>query len=246
MDEFFRVQNQSVSENCLRQLKQKLIVEFVVENVYRKKFINKHEKLNKQLYNVNEAFARNPNPIQREIVVETFFVTDATETYNINISNVTGLIGEFQFLSHQDRKISLKFLDSVQLIHFTEKPFRLVTRPIKLKMDAMSSRRVNFNYYTYDNYRYYEIQFEMSNTSTIRFPYSLQEPCPSEQSPQHSLNVYSFFDEHANFVKSLDNKNDQQINLAHVNGKYILKGFPLIEKLSSAEVKTVVSDKDDL
>lgn len=246
MEHFFRAKNSTLSTNCLRQLKKKLGVEFVVGNVHRKKFINKHEKLNKQLYNVNEAFARNPNKIKQEIQLETFFVTDATEAYRINISKVDGLMGEFKFPSIQNREIFLVFFGSNELLYSIDKPLRLVSPQLKIKMDPLSLCRVNFNYYTFDNVWNYEIDFEISNTSTIQFPYNLQESCPSELSPRLSLNVYSFLAQSPNFIKTLNYNNDQQIKLELINGTYILKGFPLIEQLSCAEVDTVISDKDDL
>ncbi|XP_055299039.1 uncharacterized protein LOC129566810 [Sitodiplosis mosellana] len=246
MEQFFRARNSTLSTDCLRQLKKRIGVEFVVEKVYRKKLINKHEGLNRQLYNVNEAFARNPNGIKQDVQLETFFVTDATETYRINISKVEGLMGAFQFPSIQNRKIFVVFVGSNELYYSVDKPLRLATQQMKIKMDPMSLCRVNFNYYTFDSVWNYEVAFEISNTTTIQFPYNLQEPCPSKQSPRLSLNVCSFFAQNLNFVESINYNNEQQIQLEHTNGKYVLKGFPLIEQLSSAEVGTVISDKDDL
>lgn len=247
MEQFFREKNSTLSENCLRQLKKKVGVEFVVENVFRKKLINKHEKLNKKLYNVNEAFVKNPNEITQEVQLETFFVTEAMEKYRINISSVDGLMGEFQFPSVRNRDIFLVFFGSKRLLHAIDKPFRLVTRQFKIKMDPLTMRRVNFNYYTFKNVWNYEVQFEISNTSTIQFPYNVEESCPSERSPRLSLNVCNFLDKYPNFVESLNyTSDDQQIKLDHINGNYILKGFPVIEELSSAEVVTVLSEKDEL
>lgn len=246
MEQFFREKNSTLSSDCLRQLKKKVGVEFVVESVYHKKLINKHEKLHKKLYNVNEAFVKNPNEIKQEVQLETFFVTDAVEKYRINISSVDGLMGEFHFPSVRERAIFLVFFGSNQLLHAIDKPFRLVTRQFKIKMDPMTMRRVNFNYYTFENVWNYEIQFEISNTSTIQFPYNAHESCPSERSPRLSLNVCNFLDKNPHFVESLNYSSDQQIKLDHINGKYILKGFPLIEQLSSAEVVPVLSEKDEL
>lgn len=244
--EYVRVKNLSLSASCLRLMEKKISVNFVVGNVYRKKFLNKHEKLNRQLYNVNEAFARNPDNIKRVVQLETFFVTDATEAYSINISKVNGIVGEFQFPSVKNQEISLELSGSEEFFYSIKKPFRLATRPFKIKMEPLSSNRVNFNYYTYDNVCYYEIGFELRNTSTIQFPYNAHELCPSETSPRLLLNVVSFFKENPNFFDSPIYKSGQQIKLEHFNGTYILKGFPLVEKLSSAEVKRIISDKDDL
>lgn len=246
MEQFFRIKNLNMSAKCLRQLMKNLDVELVVENIHRKKLINKHKKLNKQLYNVNEAVARNPNNIKHDVQLETFFVTDAMEAYSINISKVNGLMGKFQFPSIQNLEISLQFFGSDRFIHSIEKPFRLVTQPFKIKMDPLSSNRVKFNYYTYDNVYNYEVDFELRNTSTIRFLHNEQDQCLSELSPRLSLNVLGFFEENPNIIESINHNNEQQIKFEYVNGKYILKGFPLIEKLSCAEVRTVISDKDDL
>lgn len=246
MEEFYHVHNQRLTADCLQQVSKEISMEFAVDHVLRKKLINKHEQLNKQLYNVNEAYARNPMNATQEIHLQTFFVSDSTEVYKIRINKVSGLSGAFQFPSVQKKQILLEFFGSDHLIHTMNEPIRIVTPPVKIKMDPLSSNRVNFNYYTYENIWKYEIDFEISNQSTIYLPYNSQVSCPSELMPKLSLNLLNFFKDNPNFVASINYSDDQQIKLDHANGTYLLRGFPLVEKLSSTEVKTVISDKDDL
>ncbi|XP_031623099.1 uncharacterized protein LOC116340642 [Contarinia nasturtii] len=240
MEEFIRANNYST--DCLQQVKNQISVEFFVDKMFRKKLINKHNELNKKLYNVNEAFAHNLQNTKKDVQLQTFFVSDSTEVYDITINKVNGLFGEFQFSSVQMTEILLQFIGSNQLKHSIHKSIRLVTEPVKIKMDPLSSNRVNFNYYTFDNVWNYEIDFEISNKSIIKFPYNPSALYPSEI----TLNVLNFIESHPNFITSLNYDNEQQIKLININGTYILKGYPVIEKLSSAQVKAIISDKDDL
>lgn len=240
MVEFLRAKNYST--DCWQQVENEFSVQFFVEKIFRKKLINKHKQLNKKLFNVNEAFAQNPQNTKQEVQLQTFFVSDSIEVYDITINKVGGLFGEFQFPSVQNTDVLLQFLGSNQLARTINKSIRLVTPPVKIQMDPLSSHRVNFNYYTYENIWNYELEFKISNKSIIKFPYSSSAHCPS----QITLNVLNFIEEESKFITSLHYDDDQQIKLIHTNGTYILKGFPLIEKLSSVEVKSVISDKDDL
>lgn len=244
---FFDRKYQSLSVECLEAVIHEICVDFVVQSIFHKKLINKHAKLKKRLHDVNEGLAQNPDNVEKDVQLDTFFVWDSTETFSINMRNVNGLSGRIQLPTFHNLNVSIEFFaGSDQLIHSIDKPIHLVSQPVKVKMDPLSSNRVNFNFYTFENVCSYEVDFLMGNRSTIRLPYNPRLPCPSELSQGLTINVWDFFNENPNFLKTADYNRDHQLKLEFTNGKYVLKGFPLVETLSSAEIKFTISDKDDL
>lgn len=240
-------QKWNLTNDCLDQLKKCINVNFTVKIFHRKNTINKHEKMNKHLVDVNTAFVRNPKDTHDVVNVETFFVWDFIETYSMDMSKVSGLSGTVQVPSSRSELSAFEFFGTNKVSHTTEKAIRLVSNPPRLRMDPLSSNRVNFNKYTFDSCWQYTVDFEIGNESSVSFPFpSAQGDCPSHHSQRLSINVMDFFKENANFVDSINYSDVDDIKIVHSNGKYILKGFPLIEKLSTAEIDTVISDKDNL
>lgn len=246
MEGFLKLKHPNVSVNCVDAIRKSINVNFSAENLYRKKFINKHLKMKKRLHNVNEAAAQNSNNITLEVQLDTFFVWDFTESYHINISNVNHLTGRIEFPTFDKRNVLLKFAGaSDQIVYTREKPRHLVSSIVNVKMAPLSSSRVYFNYYTFDNICVNELDFVMGNESTLQIPFDAPNSCPLEFYGL-TVGVVDILNENPNLITSDHGNNDFQLKLEHVNGKYILKGFPAIEKLSSAEIKTVISDADDL
>lgn len=222
-------------------------VNFVTKGIFRKKLLNKHRKLNKKLYTVNEAFAQNPHQSKKTIRLDTFFVWDLNEFYRLNINDLDGLSGQIEFPTADKQDIVVNLTGSERgFARSINRLVRKISDPIKIKMDPMTKNHINLNYYTFDTVWTYRTDFEINNTSTINIEYS---PCPYEafpSPPKVSINVVEFLNHNRNFIDSINYENNHKIKLEHLSGKYILRGFMTIEKLSSGEITNVVSDKDDL
>lgn len=243
---FIQQNTQSLSAECLEAIKTEICVNFVVQSIFRKKLINKHGKLKKHLHNVNEAFVKNADNIEKEVKLDTFFVWDTMESFTINMSNVNGLSGHIQIPFHKLNK-SIEFLaGSDEIIHSFDKPIHLVSQEVRVKMKPLSSNRIQFNFYSFNDVCNYEMEFVMGNNSKINLPYNPRLPCPSELSHGLSINIWDFLNENKNFFNSADYNRDHQLKLELNDGKYVLKGFQLVEILSSAEIMSVISDNDDL
>lgn len=232
--------NISLEQNPIR-------VNFVVKEIFRKKLLNKHKKLNKKLYNVHEAFAQNPHQSKKTIRLDTFFVWDLDECYRLNINDLDGLSGQIEFPTADKQKMVVNFTGSERsFARSINRLVRKISDLIEIKMDPMTKNHINLNYYTFDTVWTYRTDFEISDTSTINIENS---PCPFEastSSPKVSINVVDFLDHNRNFIDSINYENNHKIKLEHLSGKYILSGFMAIEKLSTGEITNVVSDKDDL
>lgn len=224
-----------------------IYVNFEVKEIFRKKLLNKHKKLNKKLFTVNEALAQNPHQSKRTIRLDTFFVWDLNESYRLNINDLDGLSGQIEFPTADKQEIVVNLTGSERgFARSINRLVRKISDPIKIKMDPMTKNHINLNYYTFDTVWTYRTDFEINNTSTINIENS---PCPAEASPSSpkvSINVVDFLDHNRNFIDSINYENNHKIKLEHLSGKYILRGFMTIEKLSSGEITTVVSDKGDL
>lgn len=246
MQEFIRVQKSNVSTALLEQ-SQNVHVHFVIEDIFRKKLINKHKKLNKKLYTVNEALAQNPKNSKQMVQLDTYFVWDLIETYRINMNDVSGLFGQIAFPTADKNQIALNFSGPNRgFKRSSSRSIRLMSETIEVKMDPSSTNRVNLNYYTFDNVWTYETDFQISNESRIDYPYIADEACAFKVPPEISLNVVNFLKTNPNVIGAINKANNLKIKLEHSNGKYVLRGFTTIEKLSSGEILSVVADKDDL
>lgn len=247
MEGFLKLKHPNLSVACVDAIRKEIHVNFSVENLYRKKFINKHLKMEKRLQNVNEAIAQNLNNFTHKIPLDTFFVWDFMESYSLNIINMNHLSGRIEFPTFDKRNVLLEFCgEPDQIVHTKQKPRHLVSSVVTVKMTPLSSNRVHFNYYTFDNIFIHELDFVIGNRSTLHIPpLNAQFSCPSEFLHGLSVGVLELLNENPNLITSAHDHNEFQLKLEHINGKYILKGFIIIETLSSAEIKTVISDVDD-
>lgn len=73
MEDFVKQNSQTLDADCRKEFENQLFMNLIVESVYRRRLTSKHEKFNRQLRDVNEGFARNPDAVEREVLLSTFF-----------------------------------------------------------------------------------------------------------------------------------------------------------------------------
>lgn len=241
MEEIFKQNNQTLNADCRKEFENQLFMNLIVENVYRKRFTSKHEKFNRQLLDVNEGFARNPDAVEREVLLSTFFEWNYLDSYNICIDRLSGISGIVKFQTSRNQSIFLTFSGDEKYNQCSEKTVRSLTPITKIKMKPLSSCRVHFNYYSFDNVWNYELDFEISRRSIINIPNYLKYCVPGWW-PKLPLNIVEFLESNPNFYQTIKYDNGEQPKLRNENGIFILKGFPLTESISTAELQTEILD----
>lgn len=239
MEEFVKQNNQTLDADCRKEFENQLFMNLIVESVYRKRLTSKHEKFNRQLHDVIGGFAQNPDAVEREVLLPTFFEWNYLDSYSIYIDRLSEISGIVKFQTSRNQTISLNFSGDEKYNQRSQKTVQSLTPITKIKMKPLSSCKVHFNYYSFDSVWNYEIDFKISRRSIINIPNYLKYCVPGWW-PKLPLNIVEFLESNPNFYQLNKYDNYDHPKIINENGIFILKWFLLTENLSTTELETEI------
>lgn len=220
-------------------------IEYDLSSLYSKYYIHRGEQINKKvIQSLNVTIENNSTSKQEfETPLQSF---TGTQNFQVNISK-TGYASSKTSISIPftcDGSLSFTFYKNDTETKDKNQTTVFYAFPQSIPLNPLEKINVTYNFYQYEEFNYYYLEFVISSTSNISHP-----DVDSDNNvffTKTSLNT--FLAAHTDFRQNLKYKNSTVIRFINFSGNstFGLKNFPAIERIRNFNVDVEFGEPEDI